>query len=78
MAVRRAPGGDIECLARTGKECLFRSMRFNCEKDIDQLWDRAVPLVCGDPYKALYRITGYDTPGHWCAVNDAACDRATE
>jgi len=30
------------------------------------------PLVCGEPHRVLYHITGYDTENHWCKLGKVA------
>jgi hypothetical protein len=27
---------------------------------------RLQPLVCGEAHRAIWRITGYEDPTHWC------------
>lgn len=54
--------GDVECQSTDGKNCQWGKCP-NTTPDSNNN-----PLVCGAMHKALYGITGYDTPGHWCNV----------
>ena len=53
--VRVETDGSLSCYSRDGATCANATP-----------FDNKRQLVCGDKHKALYGITGYDTPGHWC------------
>ena len=66
IPIRRNAAGDIECLSHDAKGCLTRSLASNCKKDIAQASYKAKPRVC--------TAENYNTPLHWCAVNQAECE----
>lgn len=70
VPVRRNANGDIECLSRSGKDCLWRSLTKNCEKDIEKESYGAKPHVCTE--------AEYQKEGHWCAVNQEECKGGLE
>lgn len=55
-AVARNAAGDLMCYSRDGVNCLNGVARTH----------PIVPLVCGEGHRAIWGITGYDSPGHWC------------
>lgn len=58
----------MECASLDGKVCL-RGGNKTCQAWVKEFTSgkvRPKPLTCGAAHKAVYGITGYDTPGHWC------------
>ena len=52
--------GNPACASYDGRSCLWgQSIR-----DID--FSRVKPLVCGAGHRALYGVTGFEDPKHWC------------
>ena len=52
--------GNPACASYDGANCLWgQSLR-----DID--FSRVRPLVCGAAHRALYGVTGFEDPNHWC------------
>jgi len=53
-------GGNPACASYDGKTCLWGKAM----GDIDLT--RVKPLVCGAAHRALYGVTGFEDPNHWC------------
>lgn len=51
--------GDIQCPSDDGEHCRWSSTREEAEA-------ATRTLACGAQHEALFGVTGYDTPGHWC------------
>jgi hypothetical protein len=68
VAVSVNGAGDIQCLATDSKNCLWDYSQQACSNRISQWSNNASPLVCGANYRALYNVTGYDQPTHWCSL----------
>jgi len=56
------PDGNPACASYDGNGCLWGQTY----DDID--FSKLKPLECGDMHKALWGVTGYDDPKHWCSV----------
>ncbi len=56
--VRLESDGQFSCYSENGRNC---STGAPSAQSSD--WR---PLVCGEPHRLLYSVTGYETPGHWC------------
>lgn len=64
---RRNAAGDIECMSRNGKDCLWSDSVATCQAHISSS-EPVEPLACGAQHKKHWGMLGYDTAGHWCAV----------
>lgn len=56
------PDGNPACASYNGGSCLW-GVPYN---QID--FKRLRPLVCGNAHRALYGVTGYEDPQHWCNI----------
>lgn len=52
--------GNPACASYDGRNCLWGQSI----GDID--FTRVRPLVCGAGHRALYGVTGFEDPNHWC------------
>jgi len=52
--------GNPACASYNGRDCLWgvssNQIQFN----------RVQPLVCGARHRAVWGVTGYENPRHWC------------
>jgi len=56
------PNGHPACASYDGSSCLWGVRH-------DQIdFSRIRPLVCGEPHRAQWRVTGYEDPKHWCSL----------
>jgi hypothetical protein len=65
--IRSGPGGEIECMSRNGRDCLWDQQ--NCQSNIARFGQNPVvntPLICGEMHNRVWGGTGYDNPNHWC------------
>ena len=64
--IRISNTGDIMCLSHDGANCAWSAVysSTDCLKYFNA--GAVKPLVCGAAHQALYGITGYDDPNHWC------------
>ena len=53
-------GGNPACASYNGRDCLWGQNK----SQID--FSRVLPLVCGANHRAIYGVTGYEDPKHWC------------
>ncbi|MBP8787566.1 MAG: TIR domain-containing protein [Azonexus sp.] len=54
--------GDPACVSYDGASCLWGTT-------INQIdFSKLKPLVCGNPHKARWGVTGYEDPKHWCSL----------
>ena len=54
------PSGHPACASYDGASCLWGVSH-------DQIdFRRLRPLVCGEPHRAKWGVTGYEDPKHWC------------
>jgi len=53
-------GGNPACASYNGRDCLWGQNK----SQID--FSRVRPLVCGANHRAIYGVTGYEDPKHWC------------
>jgi len=53
-------GGNPACASYNGRDCLLGQNK----SQID--YSRVRPLVCGANHRAIYGVTGYEDPKHWC------------
>ena len=56
------PDGNPACASYDGRGCLW-GIGYG---QVD--FSRVRPLVCGQAHRALYQVTGYEDPKHWCSV----------
>jgi hypothetical protein len=56
------PDGNPACASYDGGGCLW-GMPYN---QID--FKRLQPLVCGQTHGAMFGVTGYEDPRHWCNI----------
>ena len=56
------PDGNPACASYDGRGCLW-GVGYG---QVD--FSRVRPLVCGQAHRALYNVTGYEDPKHWCSV----------
>lgn len=56
------PGRNPACASYDGGSCLWGISY----EQID--FKRLRPLVCGEPHRAKWGVTGYEDPKHWCSV----------
>jgi|GEM_PF-3065538 len=56
------PDGNAACASYDGRGCLWGVAYGQVD------FNRVRPLVCGQAHRALYQVTGYEDPGHWCSV----------
>jgi hypothetical protein len=63
--------GDVQCMSIDGKNCLPGG----CQKNLTTPPQNILPLVCGEPHKAMWGSTGYDNPAHWCNTTRSAIQK---
>ena len=56
------PDGNPACASYDGRACLWGVGYAQVD------FSRVRPLVCGQAHRALYQVTGYEDPRHWCSV----------
>ena len=56
------PDGNPACASYNGRACLWGVSYAQID------FRRVKPLVCGQAHRALYQVTGYEDPKHWCSV----------
>ena len=56
------PDGNPACASYDGRACLWGVGYAQVD------FSRVRPLVCGQAHRALYQVTGYEDPKHWCSV----------
>ena len=56
------PDGNAACASYDGRGCLWGVAYGQVD------FNRVRPLVCGQAHRALYQVTGYEDPKHWCSV----------
>ena len=56
----RIVGGNPACASYDGRSCLWGLQK----SQID--FGRLHPLVCGAAHQAVWGVTGYENPKHWC------------
>lgn len=56
------PDGNPACASYDGRACLWGVGYAQVD------FSRVRPLVCGQAHRALYQLTGYEDPKHWCSV----------
>jgi hypothetical protein len=54
--------GNPACATYNARQCL-RGLK---EDQID--FTRVKPLICGAAHRAVWGVTGYEDPKHWCMV----------
>jgi hypothetical protein len=60
LLVFRTIGGNPACASYNGRDCLWG-------RNIGQIdFSRVHPLVCGANHRAVWGVTGYENPSHWC------------
>jgi len=60
LLVFRTIGGNPACASYNGRDCLWG-------QGINQIdFGRVHPLVCGANHRAVWGVTGYEDPSHWC------------
>lgn len=64
VPVRMNQDGDVECMSKDGKNCMWDG---KCETKLKTIVRNQDPLTCGAMHKDLYGSIGYDNPSHWCA-----------
>lgn len=66
--IRLSDTGDVECFSFNGKDCL-RGMTHDtdCKRFVVKNKDKLQPLQCGEEFKQLWGIAGYDDANHFCA-----------
>jgi len=53
-------GGNPACASYNGRDCLWGQA-------INQIdFSRVEPLICGANHRAIWGVTGYEDPRHWC------------
>jgi hypothetical protein len=57
--------GDVQCMSLDGTNCLAGTACATTLNTTDPT--KIVPITCGEAFRKLWGITGYDTPDHWCA-----------
>lgn len=70
--VRRNANQDVECMTLDGANCQFHASSVECAATAANPPTTAKGLACGEDHKALYGVTGYDDPLHWCAIASKA------
>jgi hypothetical protein len=66
--IRLNENGDIECFSTNARDCAWGITTLDqCKQTIADNIENLKPLVCGAPHQAIYSITGYDDPDHWCS-----------
>jgi len=53
-------GGNPACASYDGRDCLWGLN----QSQID--FNRLHPLICGANHRAVWGVTGYEDPKHWC------------
>jgi hypothetical protein len=65
--IRLNERGDIECFSTNARDCAWGITTLDqCKQTIYDNIGKLNTLVCGAPHQAIYGITGYDQPDHWC------------
>jgi len=70
--LRKGASGDIECMSKDGRNCEWKQGKAACDPVAAAPVSPMNPLACGNAHNSLYGMTGYTTPGHWCAAGRAA------
>ncbi len=65
--LRRNRHGDIECMAKDGKNCIYDG-KTTCAQWAAAPPTDLKPLACGSAHKVAWGGTGYEDPNHWCAT----------
>lgn len=65
--MRFEPDDNVSCLSTDGANCSWSDI-MACPDRLNNMPENINPLVCGTAHQALYGITGYDDPNHWCSV----------
>ena len=60
LVVFRMMGNNPACASYNGRDCLWGVSSDRIE------FNRVQPLVCGSRHKAVWGVTGYENPRHWC------------
>lgn len=66
VPVRRTAEGEIQCMSDTGGNCMWRGNMEECNQLVESRPSNLIPVECGAKHAAVWGITGYDTPEHWC------------
>ena len=62
VLVFRIEGSNPACASYDGRNCLWGEHA----NQID--FSRVRPLVCGSNHHAVWGVTGYENPNHWCSL----------
>jgi len=66
VPIRINSAGNVECMAPDGANCLWSVD--GCAATLASPPSNLNPLSCGPAHYALYGITGYADPTHWCFI----------